>query len=94
VDFDPATGQQQVYCGDRRREGAQLGQRGKFRWRLMLLDCEQETFTDVTEDALTPTQSFEGLIDSFLTPFDLDCQDVSSTAMPDFFEDPELDCDG
>ena len=64
----------------------------KFRWRLMILDCEAESFVDVTDDAVTQTDPFEGELDQSVTPLDRDCDSVKWTATPAFFDDPIVVC--
>ena len=65
--------------------------KGKFRWRLFLIDCEQESLVDITGEALTPVGVFEGTFD-LLTDPDRDCESVASTAQPDYFDDPTVVC--
>ena len=91
IAVDPQTGQQSVNCDDR-VNGLLLSSKDKFRWRLMLLDCQAETLTDVTDDAVTQVQPFEDEKDGFVEPFDRDCEETGFTAMPDFFDDPEPVC--
>jgi hypothetical protein len=58
----------------------------------MLFDCDAETLTDVTDEALVQTQPFEDEVNNLVEPLDRDCQGFTSTAMPDFFDDPEVVC--
>ena len=66
--------------------------RGKFRWRLLVVDCEQESLIDITTQALTPIGVFEGTYNQLTTPIDRDCQSIVSTALPDYFNDPTVVC--
>jgi hypothetical protein len=79
----------QLVCGSR---GDNISQKLKFRWRLMLLDCESQSFTDVTGAAVTQIQPFEGELDRLDSPLDRDCETKKFTAMPEFFEDPPVVC--
>lgn len=85
---DPITGE----LGGCDSRGALLGDKGKFRWRLMLLDCNTEELIDITDDAITKTGIFEGTYNSFLQPLDRDCDSVDFIALPDYFDDPIVTC--
>ena len=74
----------ELRCGSRRAVGSY---KYKYRWRFMVLDCDSRGFTEVTGDAVTPTDPFEGLVDLLDTPLDRDCETKKFTALPDFFED-------
>jgi len=78
-----------VNCSSR---NSVFGLTTKFKWRLMLFDCDAETLTDVTDEALVQTQPFEDEVNNLVEPLDRDCQGFTSTAMPDFFDDPEVVC--
>jgi len=74
------------------RRGALGADKGKFRWRLMLLDCDAETLTDITDDAITKIGVFEGTFDQFLQPYDRGCASTDFVALPEYFDDPEVVC--
>lgn len=90
-EIDPVTGERR--CGSRNQSGL-IGTKGKYRWRLLLLDCAQRSFTDITDDAITKIGIFEGTWNTFEFPLNRDCDSTTFTALPDYFDDPEAVCDG
>lgn len=66
-----------------------LGTTVQYKWRLMLFDCENETLSDVTDEAITQIEPFEG---TYTTLDDRDCTSIDAVAQPPFFDDPEFTC--
>jgi hypothetical protein len=71
-----------VVCGSRSNV---IAYEGKYRWRMMVLDCESESFQDVTGSAVTQIQPFEGEYNQLTTHPNRFCATIKSTAMPDYF---------
>jgi hypothetical protein len=79
-----------VVC-DRGRETS-IARAGKYRWRMMVLDCESESFQDVTGSVVTQIQPFEGEYNQLTTHPNRFCTLVKSTAMPEYFPEVPVVC--
>jgi hypothetical protein len=71
-----------VVCGERQNA---IAFATKYRWRMMVLDCESESFQDVTGSVVTQIQPFEGESNQLTTHPNRFCANVKSTAMPEYF---------
>lgn len=72
--------------------GDRIGEKGTFRWRLMLLDCNTESLTDITDAAITKVGVFEGTYDQFLQPIDRTCASTTFNPLPGYFGNPQVVC--
>lgn len=88
--IDPQTGERS--CEPRLSSGL-LGTKGTFRWRLMMVDCVEQSLVDITDDAITKIGVFEGTFNTFESPFDRDCDSITWTPEPGLFDDPQVVCD-
>jgi hypothetical protein len=71
-----------VVCGSRSAVAAYAG---RYRWRMMVLNCESESFQDVTGSVVTQIQPFEGEYNQLTTHPNRFCESIKSTAMPEYF---------
>jgi hypothetical protein len=78
-----------VICGERQNA---IARAGKYRWRMMVLDCESESFQDVTGSVVTQIQPFESEFNQLTTHPNRFCATVKSTAMPEYFPDVPVVC--
>lgn len=80
-------------CDD--RTDAICDSKGNFKWRLMMIDCVQQSLIDITDEAVTKIGIFEGSWNGIEQSVlgDRDCQVVVFTALPEYFASPVVDCD-